>query len=560
MPDKDPKAQEIIREWERGRGDLTTTLTHCQQVALYLYPDRADFTVERTPGIKRMQYVYASMPLFAHEMGAAGLHSMFTSDTLPWFVTFPLDERLRRDNQVMAWFQAADEADYNTFNDPANNFAPQSHELYMDWLGFGTSCMAMLPHDEMSTFFSTRHLKEVVAFENDLDRVDHLNRRFQWTAKKAVTKWGERAGEAANKALADGKPETKFWYHHRTMPRRDRDPQRADGRNKPFESVYVCEEEQTIIEEGGFDLFPYLYPRLGKIPSETMGRGRGMGALPDIKMANELFRLIHRGAEKQIDPTMQAPDDGYLSPLQSGPGKWIYYRAGLRPTDRAAPILTNGQPQIGMDLLNALYTSIKDWFFNNLLLSPTDPSDPASAGKGVTATFTAKQQQEQMRALSALNSRGAAELTNPAVERVRYNNFRLSQMRRFGPGSPYPPPPPQLAGAKWRARMSSPIALAQRAAELTAIDQLVQRQVQLRQIDPEAPMIIDSEAVIRLEGRDLNVPVGILKSERRLAQEYAAQLRRTEEQHQAETAQTGTAALGNFAQARQQMQDMRAAA
>lgn len=560
MPDKDPKAQEIIREYERGRGDLTTTLTHCQQVALYLYPDRADFTVERTPGIKRMQYVYDSTPLFAHEMGAAGLHSMFTSDTLPWFVTFPTDPQLRRDRQVMAWFQAADEADYDTFNDPANNFAPQSHELYMDWLGFGSACMALLPHDEMATFFSTRHLKECVPFESDLDRVDHLNRRFQWTAKKATARWGKKAGERAVKAMDDGKVDEKFWFHHRAMPRRDRDPQRADSRNKPFESVYVCEDEQTIVEEGGFDLFPYVYPRLGKIPSEVMGRGRGMGALPDIKMANELFRLLHRGAEKLIDPVMQAPDDGYLGPPQSGPGKWMFYRAGLRATDRAAPLLNGAQPTIGIELLNALHMSVKDWFFNNLLLSPTDPTDPASAGKGVTATFTAKQQGEQMRALSALNSRGSAELTAPAVERVRYNNWRLSVMRRFGPGSPYPPPPPQLTGARWRASFKSPIALAQRAAELTAIDQLVNRQVQLRQIDPDAPMIVDSEALMRLEGRDLNVPVGILKDQKRLAAEYAQRLQQQQQQHEAEQVQAGSGAVRNLAQSRQIMHDMRAAA
>lgn len=551
MPD--PLAQEIIKEWEYGRADLGTTLSHCQQVANYLYPDRADFTSERAPGQKRMQLVYDSTPIFAHEMGAAGLHGMLTGDTMPWFMTVPDNERLWRDDEVRQWFAAADLADYTVFNSPTRNFAPQSHEVYLDVLAFGTAVMACLPHDRMGSLFSTRHLKEMVMFENDEDRIDHLNRRFQWTAKQAVQKWGAQAGKNANKAMADSKPNDKFWYHHRVKPRLKRDAQRADARHKPFESVYVCEDEQSVIAEAGFDLFPYLTPRLAKVSGETWGRGRGMMALPDIRELNEMMQLIKRAAQKKIDPPLSLPDDGYIIPIKQGPGALNYHRPGLR--DKIEAILTQGDIQLGIELLQANRMAVKEAFFNQLFLTPTDPTDPVSAGKGVTATFTAKQQQENFRILSPLNSRLAAEWTAPIVERVRYNNWRLSVARRFGPGSPYPPPPDVLGGAPWHAEFKSPIHLSQRATELTAIDQMMARALQMRQIDPESQIIIDFEEVQRLEGRDLNVPVGILKSPERLRQEVERRARMAEQQHQAALAQQGAGAVADLAGARRQLRE-----
>jgi hypothetical protein len=135
-------------------------------------------------------------------------------------------------------------------------------------------------------------------------------------------------------------------------------------------------------------------------------------------------------------------------------------------------------------------------------------------------------------------------------------NWRKSVLRRFqqNSGSPYPPPPSALSGMRWHSEFKSPVALAQRAAEMTAIDQLWQRQLLARQIDPESPVIIDFEASIRREGRDLNVPTEILKSPKILAAEAAAKARMAQQQHEAQVAEQGTGAVANLAAAQRQLQ------
>jgi hypothetical protein len=556
MPDD--LAREVIAERERGEADRGTTLSHWQQIANYLYPDRADFLIERTPGQKRMQYVFDATPLFALEQFAAGMHARLTSNTLPWFALVPDFERLRRIEAVRAWFNFASYHLYSLFNSPRLNFATQSHENYLDQGAFGTAVMAVLDGTS-GPLFSTRHLKECVFAENDEDRIDQLSRKWQWTAKQAVAQWGAAAGEKPNKAVTTGKDQEKFWFHHRVRPRMKRDRQRADARHKPFESVYVSEADMIVIGEGGFDEFPYLASRFSKIPQEVDGRGPGSWMLPDIKMLNELMKIVVKGAEKVIDPPLMLPDDGFIVPIKTSPGSLNYYRAGTRPADRIAPITTNGNIPLGLDLIAALRSNIKEGFYLNLMLTPTDPRDPASAGKGVTATFTAKQQSENTLMLSPVLARQASENTGPLIERVFAMEWRKSVALRFGPDSPFPPPPDELRGAKWHVEYMSPIALAQRATELSAVDQVVQRQVQFRQMDPTAPMIVDTEAVIRLEARDLNAPSEILKSPERLRAEAAIAAKMAQQQHDAQIAQQNSGAVANLAGAQQQLTQQAAA-
>lgn len=549
----DQLAQDVVKDWERLDGDRGTWKSHCQQVALYLDPDRADFTVQRVPGAKRQQWVFDGHATYAHETGAAGLHAMYTSDTLPWFATEPDDDRAAGDPETMAWYQAADAADYAVFSSAEKNFASQGFQVYMDALAYGGGCMGLLD-GRNGALFTNRHLKETCFAENEEDRVDQVSRRWEWTAKQAWDQWGPLAGEKVAKAYADGQDNRKFWFHHRVKPRaRGKiDPQRADTLNMEFESVYVGEADFNVIAKGGFPDFPYLCPRLSKrSPQDVMGRGRGMTGLDDVKMLQTLARVVARGSEKAIDPPQQMPDDGFLGPLRQGPSDINYFRLGLRPTDRITPIMTGGNIPIGNDFLARMYQKIERWFFNDLFVTPTDPIDPQSSGKGVTATFTDKQTREQRLRMSPINARLNAEWAAPLVLRMRTMNWRKSVLRRFGPGSPYPPPPARLAGQRWHPRFISPLALAQRAAEVGAVDQLMQDQLLARQIDPESLIVIDVEAAMRLKARSLNAPVAVLKSPQALQQEAALKARMAAEQHAAEVAQMQSGAAANFAGAHQ---------
>src|SRR5215472_9972911 len=100
MPDDRDLAKDVIRDWERRDADAGQTLTHWQSITNYMHPDRADYTTQRSPGQKRMQWVYDSYPLWAREQFRAACHSFLTSSTLLWFSLMPDNDALNQDYQT----------------------------------------------------------------------------------------------------------------------------------------------------------------------------------------------------------------------------------------------------------------------------------------------------------------------------------------------------------------------------------------------------------------------------------------------------------------------------
>jgi hypothetical protein len=179
-------ASEVINAWNRADSDRGTWKTHWQQIAELCLPERRDYFITLTPGMKRNQQVYDATPIFALIQFANGLHSLLTSQTLRWFASRCDDDRIDKMQSVRAWWDAVDNEMYSYFNGPRHNFASQSHELYLDLGSIGTAVMAELESERSGILFSTRGLKECVLFENEEDRVDSLIRKWKWTAKQAV--------------------------------------------------------------------------------------------------------------------------------------------------------------------------------------------------------------------------------------------------------------------------------------------------------------------------------------------------------------------------------------
>jgi hypothetical protein len=498
---------EVIKAWERMEAERGLFLLLYQDVANYMLPDRNDFIVERPVGSKRMSLIYDGTAVQANQDCANGLHAMLTSPDLQWLDLEAEDESLMARDDVRAWVQAATKAVFAVYSGESYGFATHSHVLYQDLAAFGTGVMSQL-HGRDGIQFQTHHLKECNVAENDRGRIDVLCRKWSWTADQAYDMWGAAAGPEVCKAMADA-PNRKFEFLHLVRPRRERDTQRADARNKAFQSVYVNLTEKLLIGEGGFDEFPYHVPRFNKVTGETLGRGPGIYALPDVKMLNKLMEIVVKSGQKMLDPALQIPDAGYELPIKSTPGARIYYRAGSK--DRIEPLQTGAQFEVGQWMVQYLTAKIRAFFFADLLRMPQDPSDPASSGKGITATYVDRDTNDRMGQLSPIVARMRAEFLAPAIERTLAILWRQSRMLRFGPGSPLPPPPAALSGARLGVKYSSPLAIAQRAPEMTATAKVLAAAGQLAQFDPSVPMIVDAEQALRLIARDVNAPAIIIR-------------------------------------------------
>lgn len=490
----DPR--ELIAESDRLLGDRAPYESRWDELADYILPDR-DFYA--SPGSKTMNRVFDSTAIWCNEVFAAGMHALLTSPYMPFFQYETESSRINRMPRARQWMQDASEAIYNTFANPLTGWMTATDQLYLDEGAFGTGIMSLLDSRRAPVSFATRHLMECAIAENEEGEVDTLYRRWHWSAKQAMQAWGDKCPPKVKEAY-DKSPSKKLCFLHAVKPRIERDAQRYDGGNKPFLSCYVSLEDMETIDEGGFDEFPYVVPRLRKRTGETWGRGNGWSALPDIRQLNAMDNTVVKAAQKVVDPPLQVPDDGFVSPIRTLPGGLSYYRPGT--TDRVEPIRTGGNIQIGLELLDRKQRAIAKSFYVDLLTMVLNPEDPSGAGKGVTATWVLHWRDQAMQRMSPVLARQQQEFLGRAIPRVAKMLARQGVITT---------PPDEILGQKLRLVYISPIALMQRAAELESIDRWSAHLAQLGQFDPMATQLMDVEAAGRLYAERLNVPQGVIR-------------------------------------------------
>ena len=156
---------------------------------------------------------------------------------------------------------------------------------------------------------------------------------------------------------------------HAVMPRdeENRDDYKLDAENKPYASCYIDPEEKVLLSESGFDEFPYMVPRWKKSSYEIgYGRSPTMTALPDIKMLNKMSEVTIRAAQKQIDPPLMLPDDGFMLPIRTVPGGLNFYRAGTR--DRIEPLQIGANNPLGLQTEEQRRQAIRSAFYVDQLI------------------------------------------------------------------------------------------------------------------------------------------------------------------------------------------------
>ena len=350
----------LLSRFDRLQGQRENWETHWQEVADYMQPRKADVTKRRARGDKRMEQVFDSSPIQAVELLAASLHGMLTNPSTPWFTLRFKDEEIENDDEAKLWLEASTDAMYTAFN--RSNFQQEIFELYHDLITFGTAAMFIEEDDDDIIKFSTRHINEVFIAENDKGRIDTIYRKFKISARAAIQKFGEAvSADVQTKAKKD--PYEEIEILHAVYPRNDFNPNKRDKANMPFESVYMEYKNGNELSVGGFREFPFVVPRYLKASNEIYGRSPAMTALPDVKMLNEMSKTTIKAAQKQVDPPLLVPDDGFLLPVRTVPGGLNFYRSGTR--DRIEPLNIGANNPLGLNMEQQRRESIRAVFYVN---------------------------------------------------------------------------------------------------------------------------------------------------------------------------------------------------
>jgi len=507
MAQVNPLIAQLDRRYKTLQTQRSNWEKHWQELADYMLPRKADITKKRTQGDKRTELIYDGTAVHAVELLSSSLHGMLTSPSTPWFSMRYRDPALQNNDAANEWLELCMDQMYKAFN--RSNFQQEIHELYYDLVVFGTAAL-YLEGDQNGLRFSARHIAEVTVAEDANGKVDTVYRKFKMTSRAAAQRFGEdNLPTQMTKDLKDD-PHKEHDLVHAVYPRTEAKGKLA--KNKPVASVYYHLDSKHLISESGFDDFPFMVPRFVKDSVSTYGRSPAMNALPDVKMLNKMSETTIRAAQKQIDPPLMVPDDGFVLPVRTTPGALNFYRTGTR--DRLEPLQIGANNPLGLNMEEQRRNAIRQAFYVDQLLM--------SQGPAMTATEVLQRNEEKMRLLGPVLGRLQSELLQPLISR----SFALLLRNGLLPAAPE-----QLQGQDIDIEYVSPLAKAQKLTDLQSMLRGFEVMMQVAEIAPVMDYL-DSDKLVQYLVEVTGIPARVIRSD-----EEVARIRRQQQQAQAQQAQ-----------------------
>lgn len=497
------QADKLIHRYEALASRRAAWEPHWQDLADFVRPGRGEFNrgegvgEYHTPDLSFRDRVFDSTPAMAAEGLAAGLWGMITNASNRWFMLKVTDREINEDPEVTAWLDDVVDHMLSSFSANGGQFYSRVFELYADLATFGTGVFysETVPGSGGAMHFSTRPLGECFIAENHLGQVDTLFRRFSFTARQAVQRFGQEACGATVAKAFETEPDRRFPFLHAALPNEEWSGTRPTLDKKPFASAYLDLTDRSICSQGGYYEFPYDVPRWSTAPGEVYGRSPALLTMPDVKMLNQMCRTTIKSAQKAADPPLLTHDDGTFQPIRTFPGGVTYggVTADGRPLIR--PLVSGARPELGLEMEEQRRRTIRESFYASLMQLVGSPS--------MTATEVLVRQEERLRLMGPHLGRIQAEFLDPLINRV-FNNLQRAGV--------LPEPPAIMTGHAIDVDYVSPLAQAQKTTDGQAVLRTLEGVTPIMAVDPSIADILDGEEIVRTLREAYGAPNRILRS------------------------------------------------
>ncbi len=453
-----------------------------------LYQDTADLIFPRedritnfsTPGDKKHDKIIDETGVMASIEMASGLSQSLFPPGQRFFV-IEASEKDLNDNEDVKRFLGTitDSVHEELFN---SNFFLQSNETLRSLSVFGTGCL----FSEFTTQLNFRDydIGAYLPLENKDGIIDGIFVEFEHTAQQAFDKWGESAGRNVLEALQDMKTKGKiFKFIHYVQPRGQFNPTLSNNLNMPWESVFLNKKEKIIVEEKGFDEFPYSVVRWAKSSNEVFGRGQGLQALPNVRMLQWMKAGLIENANKQNNPPLEVLDT-HENEVRVSPG--AINNVGELGTIAALERGALGNFAITKDILEIQQTLVKKTFFNDVFVQLADLKGDRRTTVEIRARIA-----EGLRRIGPPIGRLYSEWLTPQIERV---------ILLLGRNGRLPLAPPELQGRDFKIEYIGQLALELKSFQANAAEQWLGIIGAMTEIWPDAKDIPNVDSIAKRIG------------------------------------------------------------
>lgn len=308
---------------------------------------------------------YNGTAISAAVLATDGIHGYHISPDFPWFSYIMSRNILNKVPEIKEWLQGEQEEVYSALNN-SNFYAEMWPFIYNGFTVGSISIYGEMDYDTGRMVFEAIHPREAYFVENKSGVVDVFHRKYRLSAKKLYEKFGEKLPQVIKTAY-ENSPFDEFEIIHACYPREKRDPRKKDKLSKKYCSVWFATGSSEVIDESGFDEFPYKVWRYMKFSGYDYGLSPAILAMADVEGLNIISKTMLGAAQLFSDPPLNVPSD-YVGKVQWKP-------RGINPYDKenmfVRPVQLTGQYPVGVDREERIERAIKERFHVDTFLMLT---------------------------------------------------------------------------------------------------------------------------------------------------------------------------------------------
>lgn len=508
------------------RGNL---LSLWQELAENFYPQRADFTNQRTLGTDFAANLTTSYPLLAHRSLADAFSTMLRPLGTEWFeVTTSRPDKV--DNEGREWLEWATGLQRRAMYDKDAMFERASKEGDGDFAAFGQCVKSIELHQKNNALlYRCWHLRDMAWVETDDGKPRPVYRKWEpYVVVLNKIFRGNISPEA--KTQLSNNPYNKIKVKHCIHDADEYESPVGKKWKTPYVSIfYECETGHVLEEIGTFNKY-YVIPRWQTVSgSQYAYSPAAIAALPDARLIQAMTLTLLEAGEKAVNPPLVATQEAVRGDMQvyAGGVTWLDNEYDERLGDALRPLTidTRGIP-MGMEMRSDIREMISQAFYLNKI------SMPPVQSKEMTAYEVGQRIEEYIR--NALPLFGPVEKEDNAE--VCEMTFELLQR-----GGAFGDPreiPQSIRGANIEFQFESPLHQAIERKKAQIFQEGKALLAMAADIDPGAPYMVDGRTALRDTLDGIGFPAKWMRDEKAMEEHdlSVAQQQQTQQMVQMMTA------------------------
>jgi hypothetical protein len=295
-----------------------------QELSDNFYPERADFTTQRSLGTDFASNLMSSYPVMCRRELGNQLGTMLRPTARPWF--HPKRRHNKRedeDNETRQWLEWFEETQRRAMYDPRAMMTRATKEADHDFACFGQPVLSVeMNFRENALLYRCWHLRDMAWEEDEVGAVGAVFRKWKPSAHAAHRTFRDKVHTKV-KELLDKHPFELVDFLHMVVPAEMYDD---DARGRPRWSIWYDCANEHLIEATPIWGRHYVIPRWQTVSgSQYAYSPAAVCGIPDARLLQAMTFTLLEAGEKASNPPMIATSEAVRSDLAlySGGVTWV---------------------------------------------------------------------------------------------------------------------------------------------------------------------------------------------------------------------------------------------